>query len=240
MRHVRPWSTDRRGRSTAVPWLTASLVLAGAAAALAQPPPGYYDTVDASNPTVLRQTLHDLIEDHIRFPYTSTSTDTWDILNMADEDPGNPGNIIDVYKNASYAKISGGTGAYNREHSWPKSYGFPNDGASNYPYTDCHHLFLSDSSDNSSRSNKPYRFCSAACAEQPTDFNDGSGGGSGVYPGNSNWTTGSFTAGTWETWGGRRGDVARAILYMDVRYEGGFTASPATLSRISSSPTTRC
>ena len=82
-----------------------------------------------------------MVDDHTRHPYTSSSTDTWDIINAADEDPDNSGNIIDLYKNASYAKIPGGTGAYNREHSWPKSYGFPNDGSNNYPYTDTHHLF---------------------------------------------------------------------------------------------------
>jgi endonuclease I len=52
-------------------------------------------------------------------------------------------------------------------------------------------------------------------------FNNGQGGGSGVYPGNSNWFMGTGATGRWETWIGRRGDVARAILYMDVRYEGG-------------------
>ncbi len=198
-----------------------SLLLA-AAALPAQPPAGYYDTVDATDSTSLRLTLHDVIDDHVRFPYTAATTDTWDILNLADEDPNNTANIIDVYKNASYTKIPGGTGAYNREHTWPKSYGFPNDNSDNYPYTDCHMLFLSDSGYNSSRSNKPFRDCHAGCSENPTDFNDGRGGGSGVYPGNSNWTEGSFTQGTWETWNGRKGDVARAIFYMDIRYEGGF------------------
>ncbi len=187
----------------------------------AQPPAGYYDTVDATNSTTLRATLHDVIDDHTRFPYTDSSTDTWDIINLADEDPNNTGNIIDLYKNASYGKIPGGVGAYNREHSWPKSYGFPNDAIDNYPYTDTHHLFACDAGYNSSRSNKPFRLCDAACSENPTDFNDGRGGGTGVYPGNSNWTSGSFTQGTWETWDGRKGDVARAILYMDIRYEGG-------------------
>ncbi len=195
--------------------------LAIGGAALAQPPAGYYDSVDATDSSSLRTTLHDVIDDHTRFPYTSSATDTWDILNLADEDPNDAGRVIDVYKNASYAKISGGTGAYNREHSWPKSYGFPNDGSSNYPYTDAHHLFVSDSGYNSSRSNKPYRDCHSGCSEKTTDFTDGRGGGSGSYPGNSNWTEGSFTQGTWQTWGGRQGDVARALLYMDVRYEGG-------------------
>ena len=46
---------------------------------------------------------------------------------------------------------------------------------------------------------------------------DGAGGGSGTYPGQSNWTT----TGIWETWIGRRGDVARALFYLDVRYAGG-------------------
>lgn len=184
-------------------------------------PPGYYDTVDTSTPAALRATLHDVIDDHVRYPYTSTATDTWDILEDADEDPNDPGRILDVYRNASFAKEGGGNTFYNREHAWAKSYGFPNDNSSNYPYTDCHHLFLSDDGYNSARSNKPFRYCDATCTEYPTDVNDGAGGGSGTYPGNSNWSSGSFTQGTWEVWIGRRGDVARALLYMDIRYEGG-------------------
>ena len=40
-------------------------------------PAGYYDTVDATNSTTLRATLHDAIDDHTKIPYTSSSTDTW-------------------------------------------------------------------------------------------------------------------------------------------------------------------
>lgn len=178
---------------------------------------GYYAGVDASTPATLRATLHEVIDDHQRYPYTSTATDTWDILEFADEDPLDPGRILDVYKNASYAKVGGGNTDYNREHTWPKSYGFPSDGSGNYPYTDTHMLFLSNGSYNSSRGNKPYADCSGSCAEYVTEVHGDSGGGSGVFPGNSNWANTSF----WQTWGDRKGDVARAVLYMDIRYEGG-------------------
>ena len=181
------------------------------------PPAGYYDSVNASSAGALRASLHDVIDDHQRFPYTSSATDTWDILEDADENPADASAILDVYMNASFPKNGGGGGGYNREHTWPSSYGFPTDNSQNYPYTDCHHLFLSESGYNSSRQNKLYGECNASCAERITVANDGAGGGSGVYPGQSNWTT----TGVWETWIGRSGDVARALLYLDVRYAGG-------------------
>ncbi|MDQ7049148.1 MAG: endonuclease [Enterobacterales bacterium] len=113
--------------------------------------------------------------------------------------------------------MTGGNNFYNREHTWPKSYGFPSNGDTNYPYTDMHHLFLADSGYNSDRSNKPYDDCNSGCIEDVTVANNGRGGGAT----DSNWTLGDFSAGSWETWDSRKGDVARALMYMDVRYEGG-------------------
>ena len=113
-------------------------------AAQADPPAGYYDSVDATDATTLRATLHDVIDDHTRFPYTSSATDTWDILELAEEDPADAGRILDVYRNASFAKQGGGNPFYNREHTWPKSYGFPDDGWDNYPYSDRYQLRLCD------------------------------------------------------------------------------------------------
>jgi endonuclease I len=221
----------------------------GECSPVADIPPGYYDSVDASNPVTLRATLHDTIDDHVRVPYTCTlpltpecvasgGVDTWQILEDADEvRAGGTGtclpdtkNFLDVYRNECFPKLGGENTLYQREHTWPKSYGFPKENASNIPYSDCHMLHLSDASYNAARGNRLYRTCTAQCCvdappdtdcEYVTSVNNGQGGGSGVYPGNSNWGTGSGTQGTWQTWIGKRGNVARAILYMDIRYEGG-------------------
>ncbi len=192
-----------------------------AGSAFAQAPAGYYSSVDATNSTTLRATLHAVIDDHVKIPYTASATDTWNVLELACQDPANSSRILDVYSNASYAKSGGGNQNYDREHTWPNSYGFPQDDPDNYAYTDCHMLWLCRIDYNSARGNMPYRACSSSCQEYTTTANNGQGGGSGTHPGNSNWANGAGSTGTWETWIGRRGDVARAILYADLRYEGG-------------------
>ena len=50
----------------------------------------------------MRDSLHEVIDDHTRFPYTSATTDTWDVLEIADEDQDKPGNIITIYSNSSF------------------------------------------------------------------------------------------------------------------------------------------
>jgi endonuclease I len=113
--------------------------------------------------------------------------------------------------------VAGGNTFYNREHTWPNSYGFPNDNSTNSAYTDMHMLMLSDIAYNSNRGNKPFGDCNASCTEYPTTAHAGQGGGSGTFPGNSNWSNGVI----WQVWSKLKGNVARGVLYMDIRYEGG-------------------
>ena len=196
---------------------------------------GYYSRVNTSSASQLRCSLNQTIRGHTVYPYSGSAgtTSVWSILEIADENPSNTNNILDVYKNRSYPKVSSragtGTGVtYNREHTWPNSLGFGsttgNLGLPHGPYTDTHMLYLSDTTYNSDRGNKPYGNCTLAsgCGERVTEVNNGSGGGSGVYPGNSNWVkTPDGNTGTFQAWGKRKGDLARAVLYMAIRYEGG-------------------
>ncbi|QNH14356.1 endonuclease [Xanthomonas sp. SI] len=197
---------------------------------------GYYSRVNTSNASQLRCSLHETIKGHTVYPYSSSSgTSTWTILEIADEDPNNSGRILDAYRNRSYAKGTDRAGSgsglkYNREHSWPNSLGFGtasgDKGLPYAPYTDTHMLYLTDSTWNADRGNKPYANCDSNCGERITEANAGFGGGSGSYPGNSNWVrTPDGNGGSFEVWNHRKGDMARAVMYMAIRYEGGTDAA---------------
>ncbi len=174
-------------------------------------PAGYYDSASQLRGAALHTALHEIIDDHQRFPYTSTATDTWDLLSITEEDPDNAANVVTIYRNTSVEKSdhTQSTG-WNREHTWPSSYGFPADRACNYPYSDIHHLRAANPSYNSSRGNRVYDSCTSGCTEYPAE-------GLAV----SNWGIGTGNSGSWQVREDRRGDIARSMFYLDVRYQGG-------------------
>jgi endonuclease I len=192
----------------------------------------YYGQVNTSSPGQLRCSLHEIIKGHTEYPYG------WTQLELADEDPLDSSRILDIYRNCSYAKGStgdrvGGSGSgatcgaisglkFNREHVWPRSLGFNN--TSLAAHNDLHMLHLSDEGFNANRGNKPFDYCpqSSGCLEDRTIAYAGQGGGNGTYPGLSNWRTANDgNTGSYEVWSKLRGNMARALFYMAIRYEGG-------------------
>lgn len=90
--------------------------------------------------------------------------------------------------------------AWNREHVWPISRAFRE--KSQYAYTDIHHLVPADKSINNKRANK--------------DFQNG-----GSRTDVSDCNECKSTDNTFEPPDDLKGVVARKMLYMDTRYEGG-------------------
>ena len=98
----------------------------------------------------LRSALHNIIDNHTDYPYSSGFTDTWDILKDADADPNNANNIILIYTGESVNGPQEYDG-WNREHVWAKSRG--DFGTSRPMGTDVHNLRASNINVNSTRSN---------------------------------------------------------------------------------------
>jgi len=161
-----------------------------------QIPPGYYNGTENIYGTELKEVLHGIIDNHDEPSYNDLRDF---ILKESDEDPQNSNNIILLYTGRSQAKstFGGGANEWNREHTWAKSHG---DFGNNPPCgTDAHMIRPTDASVNSARGNK--------------DFDEGG-------QQHSEATECYYTEYTWVPRDAVKGDVARMILYMDVRYEG--------------------
>jgi endonuclease I len=179
----------------------------------AQIPPGYYNGTEGLNGTQLKSVLHGIIDNHDEPSYNDLRDF---ILPESDEDPQNSNNVILLYTGRSQAKSTFGGGAndWNREHTWAKSHG---DFGNNPPCgTDAHMIRPTDASVNSARANK--------------DFDEGG-------QQHSEATECYYTEYTWEPRDAVKGDVARIILYMDVRYEGtGGELDLTAVDQVNTSP----
>jgi len=167
----------------------------------------YYSSTQNLWGSQLKSTLHDIIDDHTAYPYTSSSTDVWDILKNTDEDPDNSNNVILLYTGWSYAKADQNTGdqnGWNREHVWAKAHGgFDTDPPAG---TDVHHLRPTDVTVNSKRGS--------------LDFDNGGS----LYTDDDGATGCLYDTYSWEPRDVEKGDVARMMYYMVVRYEGDDTS----------------
>ena len=165
--------------------------------------PSYYSGV---NTTLSGTALKTELATKIISTHTTTlsySPGVWDALKQTDLDPSNSSNVLLFYgysdidgnyiTDRSRSKtLNGGTSGtqWNREHVYPKSLGTPNLGTTG-PGSDAHHLRATDITMNSNRGSLL--------------FIDGSGN-AGVV------STGWYPGDEW------KGDVARMIMYMYLRY----------------------
>ncbi|MFJ5773503.1 endonuclease I family protein [Streptomyces sp. NPDC093094] len=155
----------------------------------------YYKNAVGKTGTSLKSSLHTIISSQSKLSYAAL----WEALKVTDQDPNNSSNVRLLYSGISRSKsLNGGsTGNWNREHVWAQSHG--DFGTSAGPGTDLHHIRPEDVAVNARRGN--------------LDFDNG--GSSFTNSGGSLVDSDSF-----EPRDAVKGDVARMILYMAVRYEG--------------------
>lgn len=160
----------------------------------------YYANAIGKTGTALRTALNEAAaRSHTRMSYAQV----WDGIKYSDEDPANSNNVILIYTGRSQAKTYNASGsndqnAWNREHCWPKSHGFASE--SQWAHTDLHHLRAADVSVNSTRGDKEYDNGGTQIGEAPGNYTD---------------------ADSFEARNAVKGDLARMMFYMAVRYDGG-------------------
>ena len=164
----------------------------------------YYKLAEGLTGDSLEIVLYEIINHHKEFPYSNSKTDVWDILKDTDRDTLDSSKVILFYTGWSVdadQEYNSGKG-WTREHVWAKSRG--DFGTTNGPGTDVHALRPVDVSTNSARNNRWF-----AASDKPYIDNDGE---TGCKTSDDFWT--------WEPRDEVKGDVARMIFYMAVRYQG--------------------
>lgn len=204
-------------------WLSLVIFLLGFVFAQAQIPPGYYNGASGLYGTALKQALHNIIKDH----QPRTYAQLWSDFALTDRKPNDK--VWDMYSyNPSgsqpyeYEFFSDQCGnynsegdCYNREHSFPASWF--NDA---YPmYSDLFQLVPSDGYVNNRRSNYPFGEVGTATWTSANGSKVGTSSTTG-YGGTVFEPIDTF-----------KGDFARNMLYMAVRYynqDSGWPGSDMT------------
>jgi endonuclease I len=175
------------------------------------PPSNYYNNAEDLTGNGLKSALHNIIDNHVVISYSNVKT----AFRELDKDPNNSNNVILIYSGTS---VSNNSSSWNREHLWPRSYGADSGPA----YSDAHHLFPANAATNSDRSNYAFdelQFFTPLVNAPESKKNTGS---RLVEPRDED-----------------KGRIARAILYMETRYDSSNSTGNFILSDIPNSGNNR-
>ncbi len=194
-------------------WSVAAVLVASALISRADEPPGYYNSAAGLTGTALRNALHNIIDNQTAVSYA----DARFALEALDEDPANTANLILLYERTSYPKawwINNHANGWNREHCWPNSLGIDDQLPA---YSDLFNLRAAGEPANSDRGNLYYDESTVGAADYER-------------PAGPTTSACSQDFDSWEPPLEVKGDLARAMFYMDVRYEGGAGEPNLTLT----------
>ena len=174
-------------------------------------PTGYYDSINGlsnTTPTTLEQGLQNIIANPA-IVRAQTYADVIDILEEADQNPANSNEVWLLYTEQGRAKLdiqttSNNAGTWNREHTFPRSLAGYNS-IDLDEIRDGKDVFWITKADSLRHGNSDAHALRAADGPENSSRNNQH---YGQYNGPSG-TAGSF-----------KGDVARSVLYMQIRYNG--------------------
>lgn len=153
----------------------------------------YYNLIDTTDSTLLKKELNTLISKATKITYDDASS----ALAKTDSYDNTFVECIYTGQRLDPTNVGSTTGAWNREHVWAKTYGF---GDKSYAaYSDINHLRVSEATINTSRSDSYFDNVSGS-------FSDDEFG--------NKWTSYAF-----EPRDVVKGDIARMLFYMTVRYD---------------------
>ena len=181
--------------------LVACLSVAGAAE-----PSGYYNPASGLTGAPLRNALHNIIKGHTAVGYNPGARTALEVLDQ-DPAPGKSAYLILLYERTSWAKadwVNDVPNGWNREHCWPNSLGID---FAEPAYSDLFNLRACGEPANSDRGNLYYDESTVAASGYQK-------------PSGSTTALCSQDSDSWEPPDEVKGDLARAMFYMDIRYEG--------------------